>query len=102
MAGDVCESNSLMEVKYKLLAKVRPDRKSVYEIHYMHGIQCLTKLQLRFSPFNEHQFQHNFDCLNPVCVYNTDTEVNEHFLLHFPLYYQMLNDLFGHLSEILG
>ena len=37
-----------------------------------------------------------------INVCNTSIEDNENFLLHFPLYDQMHDDLFGHLSEIPG
>ena len=97
---DVCDSNT--EFNCKLLAKVRPNRKSVYKVRNVHGIRCLTKLRLRFSPLNEHKFWHNFDCLNPICICNAGIEDNEHFLLHCPLYDLMRDDLLGHLSEIPG
>ena len=41
-----------------------------------------------------------FDCLIPICVCNTGIYDIEHFLLHCPLYDQIYDDLFGHLSEI--
>ena len=102
LTEDDRESNTLGDFKCKLLAKIRPNWKSVYEVRNIHGIQCFSKLHLRFSPVNEHKFRHNFCCLNPICVCNTGIEDNEHFLLHCPLFDQMRNDIFGHLSEIPG
>ena len=60
MTEDVRELNTLGEFKYKLLAKIRPNRKSLYEVRNIHGIRSLTKLRLRFSPLNELQFRHDF------------------------------------------
>ena len=54
----------------------------MYEVHNIHVVRCLRKLCLRFSPLNKHKFQHNFDCLSPICMCNTGIEYNEHFLNH--------------------
>ena len=69
----------------------------MYEVRSIHGIRCLAKLRLRFSPLNEHKFRHSFDCLNLFCMCKTGIEDNEHFLLR-----QIRDDLFGHVSEIPG
>ena len=99
---DVLESNMLDEFKRKLLVKIRPDRKPVFEICGTSGVRCLTKLLVRFSPLNEHKFRYNFEPVSPICRCNTGIEDNENFLLHCPMYNQMRNDLFYQLSEIPG
>ena len=102
LAKDIRESNTLVEFKSKLLKKIRPVKKPLYEICDTRGVRCLTKLRVRFSPLGEHKFRHKFESLSPICTCNTGIEDNEHFLLHCPLYDQMRNDLFDQLSEIPG
>ena len=102
LAKDVRESNTLGEFKRKLLAKIRPDKKPVFEICDTRGVRCLTKLRVRFSPLSEHKFRHIFESLSPICMCNTGIEDNEYFLQHCPMYDLMRNDLFDQLSEILG
>ena len=99
---DIRKSNTLGEFKGKSLAKIRPSKKSVFEVHDIRGLRCLTKLRVKFSPLNEHKFRHNFDTISPVCACNSGIEDNEHFLLHCPIYDQMRNGLLGHLSDIPG
>ena len=99
---DIRKSNTLGEFKGKLLAKIRPSKKSVFEVHDIRGLRCLTKLRVKFSPLNEHKFRHNFDSRSPVCACNSGIEDDEHFLLHCPIYDQMRNGLLGHLSDIPG
>ena len=81
---DIRKSNTLGEFQGKLLAKIRPSKKSVFEVHDIRGLRCLTKLRVKFSPLNEHKFRHNFDSISPVCACNSGIEDNEHFLLHCP------------------
>ena len=58
---DVRHSLTIGEFKRKLLAKIRPDKKSTFAFSDTHGVKCLTKLRVRFSPSNEHRFHHNFE-----------------------------------------
>ena len=95
-------SNTLGEFKGKLLAKIRPNMKSVFEVRDIRGVRCLTKLRVKFSPLNEHKFRHNFESLSPICACNSGIEDNEHFLMHCPIYDQMRNDLLDQLSRIPG
>ena len=99
---DVRESNTLGELKRKLVAKMRPIKKSVFEICDTRVMRCLTKLRIRFRPLNEDKFQHNFESVSPICTRNTGIEDNNHCLLHCLMYDQMRNDLFDQLSETPG
>ena len=100
--NDIRQSNTLGEVKGKLLAKIRPNMKSVFEVRDLRGVRCLTTLCVKFSPLDEHKFRHNFEYLSPVCACNSGIEDNEHFLLHCPIYDQMRNHLLDQLSRIPG
>ena len=88
--------------KGKLLGKIRPNMKSVFEVRDICGVRCLTKLRVKFSPLNEDKFRHNFESLSPICACNSGIEDNEHFLLQCPIYDQMRNDLLDRLSRIPG
>ena len=50
------------------------------------GVKLLTRLRLQLGNLNEHKFRHGFeDTVSPMCLCNTEIEINEHFLLccHF-------------------
>ena len=81
---------------------MRHSKKSVFEVHDIRGLRCLTKLRVKFSSLNEHRFRSNFDSISPVCACNSGIEDNEHFFLHCPIYDQTRNGLPGHLSDIPG
>ena len=40
------ESNTLEKFNHKLLAEIRPNKKSVFEIRDLSGVRCLTKLRV--------------------------------------------------------
>ena len=82
---DARHSQTIDEFKRKLLAKIRPGKNSTFAVSDTHGVKCLTKLRVRFSPLNEHRFWHNFEALSPICTCNTGIEDNEHFFLHCPV-----------------
>ena len=94
LENDIFESITLGEFRGKLLAKIRPEKKSLFEFRDIRGLRRLTKLRVKFSPLNEHRFRHSFESVNPICVCNSGIEKNEHFLLHCSIYGQMRNDLF--------
>ena len=95
-------SNTLAEFKRKLLAGIRPVKKSVYNVYNITGIRNLTKLQVKFSPLNEDRFRHSFDCLRPRCVCGMGNEDSDHFLLHCSQFDLMLTDLFSQLADVPG
>ena len=69
----------------------------------MTGIRNLTKLQVKFSPLNEHnRSQHSFDCLSPRCLCGTGNEDSKHFLLHCSQSDLMRTDLFSELEDVPG
>ena len=67
---DIRNSTSIAEFKHKLLGIIRPAQKPTYNIHDIAGIRLLTKLRLNFSALNEHRFRHNFECLDPMCLWH--------------------------------
>ena len=49
---NIKHSNTLAEFKRKLLAVIRPVKKSVYNVYDIRGIRNLTQLRVKFSPLN--------------------------------------------------
>ena len=98
--NNIKESETISEFERKLLAVIRPKRKSVYNVYDRVGIKNLTKLRLQFGPLNEHKFRHHFDCFSPRCSCRTGDENNEHFLLHCPHFVLDRKDLFRKLAEV--
>lgn len=94
LAENIHQSQTLRELKRKLLAKIRLDKRSTFATS--------DTLRVRFSPLNEHRFRHNFEAVSPICRCNAGIEDNEHVFLHCLLFEQMRNDFFDHLSEIPG
>ena len=84
--NEIKNSASLGEFKKKVLVTIGPSRNPIFNVHDIMGIKRLTKLHVKFSDFNEHNFRHNFDCLSPICVCGKANDINEHFLLHCSLY----------------
>ena len=96
----VRNSTSIAEFKRKLLTSIRLVKTSLFGVIDIVGVKKLTMLRLEFSALNEHKFQHNFQCVSPMCACNTGLEDNEHFFLHCPLFIPMRNDLLGQLSYL--
>ena len=99
---EICSSKSLAEFKRKLIALIRPVKKTTYGVTDLKGIRNITKLRVKFSDLNAHKFRHNFECLRPICNCNTANEDNEHYLLHCPHFDTLRGDLFGTVTEVLG
>ena len=64
----------------KLIELIRPNKRSVYKVVDLKGVQLLTRLRVKFSDLREHRFRHNF-FVTPVCMCNEDDETTEHYLL---------------------
>ena len=75
-------SQSISEVKRRLIQLVRPPKRSMFNIHVLDRVKLLTRLRVKFSDLRSHKFHHNFHCPDPFCLYKTGIEDNEHFLLH--------------------
>ena len=71
--------------KKKLIELIRPNKRSVYKVVDLKGVQLLTRLRVKFSDLCEHRFRHNF-FVTPVCMCNEDDETAEHYLLRCRLH----------------
>ena len=95
---DIKTSQSISEFKRKLLAIIRPTKKSYYDIFDIEGVKKLTKLRVNFSALNGHRYTHNFESSSPICMCGEGIEDNKHFLLHCHLFDWMRRDLFRQLT----
>ena len=73
---------SICQFKTAIIRIIRPLKRSIYHLSGIPGCKLLTRLRLEFSELREHKFQHNFNCIDPMCLCGTGVEDNEHFLLH--------------------
>ena len=82
LAPEIQNSESIEVFKSKLLAFIRPSKRSVFNVNDSEGVKYLTRLRLRFNHLNEHKLRHGFlDTLNPLCNCSLEAEDNEHFFL---------------------
>ena len=83
---DVSEGSctTISELEKRLLLRIGPSKRPIFNIHDLTGIKLLTRLRVEFSDLYEHRFRHNFLCSSPFCSCQTIIKDNEHFLLHCP------------------
>ena len=95
------KAESLGKFKSLLLSFMKVKSCSVFSIHDPMGIKLLTRLHLRYTCLNDHEFQHNFrDTVNLMCHYSSEIESTQHFLLHSPFFNDERKKLFESLHEI--
>ena len=97
--------NSTSNLKFKkgLLAFIRPESCSIYNIHDPLGLKLLTRLRVNFSHLREHKFRHNFlDIPNPLCSCSLEIESTNHYLLRCPFYAPLRKALLDNTKDIIG
>ena len=86
---NIRNSESISSFKNRLLAFIRPEESSIFNIFDPQGLKFLTRLRVGFSHLNEHRFRHNIEnCINPLCSCSLETEDTSHYLLHCHHYSQ--------------
>ena len=94
--------HSLSVFKSKILNKIRPVKKSVYNIHDPIGIKRLFQLRVGLSSLNEHKKRHNFkDTSSDICLCQTLPETTDHFLLNCDLFTEARHEMFDVVNPIL-
>ena len=86
--------------KRKLIAIIRPEKRSTFKVSDLNGIKRLTRLRVKFSDLREHKFRRNF-YITPMCLCSEDTETTEHYLLRCQLYADRRGVLFDTVSSII-
>ena len=93
---------SIGVLKNDIISLIRPNSKSVFNIHDPAGLRYLFQLRLGLSPLKGHKWSHNFiDTPSGVCHCNQGIEDTSHFLLSCPSYVIQRETLMSSVNEIL-
>ena len=96
------QARSLKEFKSNILSKIRPPKKSVFNIHDPVGIKRLFQLRVGLSPLNDHKKRHNFnDTPSDMCHCEIRPETTDHFFLTCDLYIEERRELFEVVNPII-
>ena len=93
------EAKSIKHLKSMFKEFFNLKQRPLFAIHDPVGVKLLSKLLLKFSHLNEHEFRHNFKyASSPMCDCGSETETTDHFFLRCPLFAEKrqkrLNNLF--------
>ena len=87
--------DTLKKFKEIILKDIKPEPKSIFNLHDPDGVKYIYQLRVGLSPLREHKNRHNFlDTPCDLCSCGTGTESTEHFLLKCPSYTEPRKDLF--------
>ena len=92
--------SSVSSFKRKLIAIMRPEKRSIFKVSDLNGIKLLSRLRVKFSDVREHKFRRNF-YVTPMCLCSEDTKTTEHYLLRCQLYADRRGILFDTVSSII-
>ena len=78
---------SINILKSHILSLIRPEKKSIFNIHDPLGLRYLFNLRVGLSPLRSHKNRHDFaDTPLDTCLCNHGLEDINHFLFLCPLY----------------
>ena len=76
---------NISDFKKAMIETIRPQKKSIFDVHDPIGISHIYQLRVGLSPLKVHKKRHNFlDTPNDICQCGTGIETTEHFLLSCP------------------
>ena len=79
--------DTLKKFKETILKDIKPEPKSIFNLHDPGGIKFIYQLRVGLSQLREHKNRHNFlDTPCGLCSCGTGTESTEHFLLKCPFF----------------
>ena len=93
---------SLMSFKNHLNNFIRPKGNPTFGIQDKFGIKLLTKIRVEFSDLRDHRFNHNFNCLSPICFCGIDDETSVHYISCCPRYLAQRTILLSNISDIIA
>ena len=102
LLSEIQASKSLVDIKQKLIALIRPAQNPTYGVFDLKRIRTIAKPRVEFSDLNAHKFHHNFDCISSLCNCGMSNEDNEHYLLHCLRFNQSRRGLFDKIAEVFG
>ena len=93
---------SITILKGHIISLVRPDKKTIFNIHDPVGLRYLFHLRVGLSPLRSHKNLHNFlDTPSGNCICNHGIEDTNHFLLLCPLFITQRASLMANVTAIL-
>ena len=96
------QADTLISFKSETLKRIRPPKRSIFNIHDVKGIKRLFQLRVGLSPLREHKFRKNFkDTLTSTCCCKLNAETTEHFFFHCIQYTEIRNTMMQIINPIL-
>ena len=93
---------SINTLKSHILSFIRPEKKSIFNIHDPLGLRYLFYFRVGLSPLRSHKNRHGFaDTPLDNCLCNHGAEDINHFLFVCPLYATQRATLIASVTEIL-
>ena len=93
---------SINTLKSHILSFIRPEKKSIFNIHDPLGLRYLFYLRVGLSPLRSHKNRHGFaDTPLDNCLCNHGAEDTNHFLFLCPFYATQRATLIASVTEIL-
>ena len=100
---DLRNVETLSKFKSTVLKIIRPEKKSIFNIHNHIGIKYIYQLRVGLSFLKAHKKAHNFgDTPVDTCLCHTGVETTEHFLIHCPHFNIHRNKLFSVVKPIIS
>ena len=59
-------------------------------------------IRVEFSDLRDHRYNHNFNCVSPLCPCGIEDETTVHYFLRFPRYQIQTDILLSKVSELSG
>ena len=94
--------DTLKQFKDNILKGIKPEAKSIFNLHDPVGVKFIYQLRVGLSPLKEHKNRHNFlDTPCGLCTCGTGTESTEHFLLVCPIFTEPRKKLFETIDSLI-
>ena len=93
---------SVQSFKKYLNGFIRPLGHPLFRLQDKFSVKLLTKITVSFSDLRDHRFNHNFNCVSPLCSCGIEDETSVHFFLRCPRYFTQRSLLLSKISEIIG
>ena len=98
---DTRKIETISQFKSKLLALIKPNCRSIFNLHDPEGVKHIYQLRVGLSPLNHHKKNHNFkDTPIDICRCGNGIESTEHFLLNCLLYTNARKGFFTSINSL--
>ena len=102
LGPEIRKIETLSRFKQELLNIIKPEQKSIFNVHDPDNLKYIYQLRVGLSPLNSHKNNHKFkDAPTDSCHCGSGIETSEHFLLKCPFFTGHRNDLFATINPVL-